>query len=154
MLEPGTSVRIKTDPGRIGILTNKSRQRGDVIRWQVIFPDGGQYIPEDQLECVQEIPDLLELLEQGKLGRSADLRRNLTHIRLSGRLANLIYSMDTTHTDFYAYQFKPVIRFLDSPGSGLLIADEVGLGKTIEAGLIWTELRKNKGVVSSFLTTW
>src|SRR3546814_7962008 len=30
---------------------------------------------------------------------------------------------------------------LDSPSRGLLIADEVGLGKTIEAGLIWTELR-------------
>src|SRR5690606_12087408 len=29
---------------------------------------------------------------------------------------------------------------LSSPSQGLLIADEVGLGKTIEAGLIWTEL--------------
>ena len=34
-----------------------------------------------------------------------------------------------------------MLRLLDSPGSGILIADEVGLGKTIEAGLIWTELR-------------
>ncbi|MBM3575824.1 MAG: DEAD/DEAH box helicase, partial [Alphaproteobacteria bacterium] len=30
---------------------------------------------------------------------------------------------------------------LNSPTDALLIADEVGLGKTIEAGLIWTELR-------------
>ena len=59
----------------------------------------------------------------------------------SGRLANLIYSMETTNTDFYPYQFKPIINFLNSPGKGILIADEVGLGKTIEAGLIWTELR-------------
>lgn len=49
--------------------------------------------------------------------------------------------MNTTNTDFYAYQFKPVLNFLDSPCNGLLIADEVGLGKTIEAGLIWTEIR-------------
>ncbi|MDZ7852774.1 MAG: DEAD/DEAH box helicase [Halomonas sp.] len=47
----------------------------------------------------------------------------------------------TTNTQFLAYQFKPVVNFLDSPSNGILIADEVGLGKTIEAGLIWTELK-------------
>jgi SNF2 family DNA or RNA helicase len=49
--------------------------------------------------------------------------------------------METTNTDFYAYQFKPVLKFINTAAKGLLIADEVGLGKTIEAGLIWTELR-------------
>ena len=49
--------------------------------------------------------------------------------------------MEATATDFYAYQFKPVLKLLGSPTDALLIADEVGLGKTIEAGLIWTELR-------------
>ncbi|NBV85348.1 MAG: hypothetical protein EBS01_03575, partial [Verrucomicrobia bacterium] len=44
-------------------------------------------------------------------------------------------------TTFYAYQFKPVLKLLESPTNSILIADEVGLGKTIEAGLIWTELR-------------
>ena len=34
-----------------------------------------------------------------------------------------------------------MLNFLESPSNGILIADEVGLGKTIEAGLIWTELR-------------
>ena len=53
----------------------------------------------------------------------------------------MFYSMEATNTDFLAYQFKPVLNLLDSPSDGILIADEVGLGKTIEAGLIWTELR-------------
>ncbi|MGH7118349.1 MAG: SNF2-related protein, partial [Acetobacteraceae bacterium] len=39
------------------------------------------------------------------------------------------------------YQFKPVLKMLNAPTGNLLIADEVGLGKTIEAGLIWTELK-------------
>jgi len=69
------------------------------------------------------------------------LRRNLTFIQMSGKLADLIYSMDTTQTDFLAFQYKPVLTFLESPSNAILIADEVGLGKTIEAGLIWTELR-------------
>jgi SNF2 family DNA or RNA helicase len=49
--------------------------------------------------------------------------------------------MEATETDFYPYQYKPVLKLLNSPTDALLIADEVGLGKTIEAGLIWTELR-------------
>jgi len=49
--------------------------------------------------------------------------------------------MDTTGADFYAYQFKPLVKLLNAATTGMLIADEVGLGKTIEAGLIWTELR-------------
>ena len=140
-LEPGKRVRVKNDPGRIGILTGKSKARGDLILRQVFFPDAISYMPEDQIECLPDVSDPVELLASGKLGRVSDLRRNLTHIRLSGRLANLIYSMDTTNTDFYPYQFKPVIKFLNAPSNGMLIADEVGLGKTIEAGLIWTELR-------------
>ncbi|MGB4230887.1 MAG: helicase, partial [bacterium] len=83
----------------------------------------------------------LDMLESKKLGRPIDLRRTLTHVKLSGRLADVIYSMEATNTDFYAYQFKPVVKILESPTNSVLIADEVGLGKTIEAGLIWTELR-------------
>ena len=49
--------------------------------------------------------------------------------------------MEASQTDFYAHQYKPVLKLLESPCEGILLADEVGLGKTIEAGLIWTELR-------------
>ena len=38
------------------------------------------------------------------------------------------------------HQFLPVKKMLESPDQRLLIADEVGTGKTIEAGLIWAEL--------------
>lgn len=142
MLEPGTTVRLRADPGRLGIITGRKRERAGKTLWQVRFPDGTSYYKEVHLEILSEVEeDPIELLRKGKLGRAKDLRGNLTHIRLTGRLANLIYSMDTTNTDFYAYQFKPVLNFLDAPSNGILIADEVGLGKTIEAGLIWTELK-------------
>ena len=138
----GSRVRIKADPGRVGVITGKKRERAQRVYWQVMFPEGSDFVLEAQLEPIPEdFEDPIDLLEQGKFGRARDLRGNLTYIRLNGRLANLIYSMETTNTDFYAYQFKPVVNFLESPGDGILIADEVGLGKTIEAGLIWTELR-------------
>ena len=138
----GDLVRLKSDPGRVGVLTGKTRMFAAKTRWQIRFPDGAEYHPNSYFEVVpNQDDDPIDLLTQGKFGRAKDLRGGITHIRLTGRLANLIYSMDTTNTDFYAYQFKPVLSFLDAPGNGLLIADEVGLGKTIEAGLIWTELR-------------
>jgi superfamily II DNA or RNA helicase len=141
-MNPGTSVRLISDPGRQGITTGKQRKKANRLFWQVAFPDSYQFISEKQLEIVNtSFEDAYDLFSQGKIGRAKDLRGAITHIRLSGRLADLIYSMETTNTDFYAYQFKPVLKFLESPSGGMLIADEVGLGKTIEAGLIWTELR-------------
>ena len=38
------------------------------------------------------------------------------------------------------YQLDPVVRALRMPRVNLLIADDVGLGKTIEAGLVAQEL--------------
>ena len=141
-LQAGVRVRLKHNPGRIGVLTGETREYGGLRRWKVTFPEGIQYVPEDQLELVGEGgDDPVDLLEQARFGDGVVLRRTITHARLTGRLADVIYSMDTTGTDFYAHQFKPVVSLMNSAGRGLLIADEVGLGKTIEAGLIWTELR-------------
>jgi superfamily II DNA or RNA helicase len=129
------------DPSRVGILTGREQMRRGRRLLQVQFADGVRWVPEAQLERVRGRLSPLDMLEAKKLGRPVDLRRTLTHVKLSGRLADVIYSMEATNTDFYAYQFKPVIKILQSPANGILIADEVGLGKTIEAGLIWTELR-------------
>src|SRR5207249_4347655 len=41
---------------------------------------------------------------------------------------------------FIPFQFKPLLRLLRSDRPRLLIADDVGVGKTIEAGLILKEL--------------
>ena len=139
----GTQVRLVNDPLRIGVTIddNPIRRRGRCL-YKVQFPDIVERIPETELERVSDSrTDPLDLLEDGKLGTPDDLRRALIHKRMTGALADIIYSMEATNTTFYAYQFKPVTKILQTPANGLLIADEVGLGKTIEAGLIWTELR-------------
>ncbi len=140
-MNPGDLVRIISDPGRQGALSGNSRTVGSTLHWQVNFSDGRQWVPADLLEVVPLEETPIDLLRLGRLARPTDLDRALTHIRLRGRLANFIYSLETTDTDFYAYQFKPVVKLLQSAATGILVADEVGLGKTIEAGLVWTELR-------------
>jgi superfamily II DNA or RNA helicase len=64
----------------------------------------------------------------------------LTRGKLAKSLTDTIFSFRATRTIFRPYQFKPVLRLLHTGATRILIADEVGLGKTIEAGLIWTEL--------------
>lgn len=143
-LDRGTEVRRLDNPGKIGTTTGVVRQRGGVSYINVRWHDGtNDYVAEDQLEvaAASASKDPFALIEAGRYGRAEDLRRSLTHVHLSGKLANLVYSMGVTNTDFYPHQYKPLLTLLESPASGLLIADEVGLGKTIEAGIIWTELR-------------
>ena len=42
--------------------------------------------------------------------------------------------------DIQDYQLEPLVRAVQMPRANLLIADDVGLGKTIEAGLVCQEL--------------
>ncbi len=105
------------------------------------FAAGVSDIPADQLELVPvQLETSVDHLRRGHLEAPETLRRHLAHVRLSGRVSDMLYSLEATDTQFFAHQFKPVLKLLDSPTGHLLIADEVGLGKTIEAGLIWTEL--------------
>jgi superfamily II DNA or RNA helicase len=141
-LSPGQRVRLRFDVGRIGVFTGKVQMLGARRDLRIQFHDRAQWVPEDQIEVVPDDTEHpLEMLRNDRFASITDLQRALAHVRLSGRLAELIYSMETTNTDFYAYQFKPVLKMLNSPGKGILVADEVGLGKTIEAGLIWTEFQ-------------
>jgi SNF2 family DNA or RNA helicase len=142
-MRPGDKVRLIANPGQVGILGNETDGPPHRLRVLVTFLDGEeQFILKGSLEKMEHRPPgPYAEIARGRYGRVEDLRGLMTYYRLSGRLANLIYSLNTTNTQFLAYQFKPVLHFLDSPCNGILIADEVGLGKTIEAGLIWTELR-------------
>ncbi|WP_338648202.1 SNF2-related protein [Pseudomonas sp. ML2-2023-3] len=143
ILNPGDKVRLKANPARLGILGNETDGPAHRQRVLVSFLDGSEdFVLPSTLEKVENKPlRPYECIERGRFSGEDDLRAAITFHRLSGKLANLIYSLNTTNTQFLAYQFKPVLQFLDSPCNGILIADEVGLGKTIEAGLIWTELR-------------
>ena len=142
-LAVGEYVRLKSDPMRAGILKPGDKNRAGAEMRPVMFHDGRiNWFPADQLELVpQQLGSMADRFAEGDFVDLAWLRRTLTRERSAGRLGNLLYSMEATETDFYAHQFKPVLKLLKSPTDALLIADEVGLGKTIEAGLIWTELR-------------
>lgn len=140
VLKKGSFVRVRGQPSRHGLLLEITEQRGRSYG-RVQFATGPSRVPSDQLEPVPtQVETPVDHLRRGHLEAPETLRRHLAHIRLSGRLSDMLYSLEATDTTFFAHQFKPVLKLLASPTGHLLIADEVGLGKTIEAGLIWTEL--------------
>ncbi|MYB88503.1 MAG: DEAD/DEAH box helicase [Proteobacteria bacterium] len=139
---PGQLVRHIDDPAKIGTITDQTRARASGQQYRVNWNGRLDWHYEEELvQSDMADDDPLKLIQEGRYGRVDDLRRLLTHVHLAGRLSNVVYAMGLTQTDFYPHQYKPLLTLLDSPVNGLLIADEVGLGKTIEAGLVWTELR-------------
>src|SRR5207237_5795726 len=91
-------VRLVNDPTRIGVLTGREQMRRERRLLQVQFADGVRWVPEAQLEAVHDVRlSPLDMLGAKKLGRPLDLRRTLTHVKLSGRLADVIYSMEATN---------------------------------------------------------
>lgn len=125
---------------RSGIITGL--QRGD--RWQVKFNDGeNMYIPESKLHAIEK-KDMFSDFSEGRFQGVDDIKRIMYKYRLSGELTNILYSMSNRATKFMPHQFIPVTKFLESYTDRLLIADEVGLGKTIESMYIWEELRARR----------
>lgn len=51
-----------------------------------------------------------------------------------------LHSAFRADIDIEDYQLEPVVRAITMPRANLLIADDVGLGKTVEAGLVMQEL--------------
>lgn len=114
---------------------------------QIFYPTGQTcYRPLVYLEKMpdQGFKSIEDRINAGHFGNIRDLKRLLTYEKLKGTLHAIIYSMEAAQIDFYPYQFKPVLKFINSPTERLIIADEVGLGKTIESALIWIELQARK----------
>jgi superfamily II DNA or RNA helicase len=68
------------------------------------------------------------------------VRRIVTELKVESRARDSLASMSATTTKFFPYQYKPLIKLLRSPHERILVGDEVGLGKTIEAGFTLLEI--------------
>ena len=144
----GERVRIR---GRDQIFQIDSSHEVDG-NWYYKVTFGGK--TSDVLEgaIVAKVGDSLDPAEwiEGECIDSASLATAITTLKLDNLLTDHIYSVGSSLTHFMAHQFIPVIKFLQGRNRRILIADEVGLGKTIEAGLIWNEL-EHRGVASRVL---
>ena len=100
------------------------------------------FAPEEPDEAgVRGEEEIRALLEAGCVpaGRRFELRAESCALRLA-HANNKILSLSNSRTRILAHQVESTHRIVNSLNQRFIIADEVGLGKTIEAGLVIKEL--------------
>jgi len=129
----------------------------------------GLYKPTNQnIIIISEIDGYCEILLNGeyktvcvsdievaeteiRLSSLDELKKNIFISCIINPLSDILYSHNTNRLTPEPHQYKPLIKFLNSENSRVLIADEVGLGKTIEAGMIFKEIDKREELKISLI---
>jgi superfamily II DNA or RNA helicase len=138
-LQVGSRVRRVSDPVLIGVVL-----RVEAGFASVFWTSGREEtLPADSLELDEPVV---------ACSGPRDLLLRLTARRLQHPLTDQLLSYKASRTKLLPHQFVPVRKLLANPARRLLVADEVGTGKTIEAGLIWAELEaRSRGGLGSVL---
>ena len=133
------------------VLYTPTQERGFII--QVYLPRRGHQLYRVKFDSRIEDVDSSDLLPDADLSDPFErCRENIfdyyteylkenTAFKIQSSNNSTISSLKASRTLFRPYQFKPLLKFLNSDNRRILIADEVGLGKTIEAGHIMLELK-------------
>ena len=111
-------------------------------RYQVFMDGASKWFYESQLEAVASEGEgqALVTLDQ--------FHAHLTALQIQHPSLSTLYSLNAARVDYIPYQFRPVLKFIRADRPRLLIADGVGVGKTIEAGLVLRELQARREVRS------
>ncbi len=148
--QTGDTVCLTSRRDRVGQVVASQAMAGGY--WYTVdFGQGASTYEEASLIRWEPASDVRSLLLSGSFGGHTDFSRNLTYHKLSSPLTDHLYSVASSRTRFLNWQFKPVLKFLDSERHRLLVADEVGLGKTIEAGFILKEMQARQPVATALI---
>jgi ATP-dependent helicase HepA len=139
--ELGQIVSFRSNPATqgavVGVLLAKPENRFKV------FVDGNlqtYYASQLQAEDRQD--------DDSRFVPCAEFHAYLSALQIRHPGLSTLYSLNAARVDFIPYQFRPVLKFIRSDRPRLLIADGVGVGKTIEAGLILRELQARRDIRS------
>ncbi len=125
------------DPGEtstlVGLQSVEDNRYGDTLEvlWEVepgrqVLPAGSlPELPEQEFDPPERLAAFLDAVRWSAV-TSADVKTLQAPFRSGVAIED--------------YQLEPVARAMDAPRVNLLLADDVGLGKTIEAGLVAQEL--------------
>ncbi len=131
MFKIGDTIEVKYN-GKIGAIISVEK-----------YNNSSRYIALIDGKKVSLYPEQIRpaILENEALKCTAkDINSLFTARLLLNPNINSLYSLNSSKIDYIPYQFRPVLKIIKSESPRILIADGVGVGKTIEAGLILKEL--------------
>ncbi|HZW88945.1 MAG TPA: helicase-related protein [Myxococcaceae bacterium] len=135
--------RVRTGKGRPATITGEEPGGRGLRRYVVRYEDGtNDELPESEVHAPPAETDLLSTLREGRVADAGAflLRRQaltLDEERRNDALGALLASRVMVKP----HQVGVVQRVLSARQPRFILADEVGLGKTIEAGMIFSALR-------------
>ena len=125
-------VFLTADPDKKGMVFSIS-EAGGIKKYEVFIDGDIQTFYEGQIQA--EAPAIpYSWIDVNTL------QSNLTAYEINNPSAGNLYSLNAARIDFVPYQFRPALKLIKADEPKILIADSVGVGKTIEAGLIIKEL--------------
>lgn len=149
-----------TDTIKPGLIINMRNRL-----WRVDEFDGTEMIATPITGDSLEKRTFLVDIENIKAERFEDIRADLPGDLTAQRLLLRAYQFDLIHGSApflslhrssvipYNYQLVPLVLALEKPNARILIGDDVGLGKTIEAGLILSEMMQRGKVKRTVILT-
>lgn len=124
----GSVVTLVSDPSVIGAVIGISGNRYTVL---VNGAVQNYFREQIQLQEKEKAAEYLSLKE---------VRAALTAYQINNPGSSNLYSLNAARIDFVPYQFRPALKMIKAETPRILVADDVGVGKTIEAGLILKEM--------------
>jgi ATP-dependent helicase HepA len=115
---------------------------GAETRYRVFHNNGSAVYYESQLQRAA-----VPVAERTAL-TIREVHAHLTSLQILSPSTDNLFSLRSGRVQFVPYQYRPVLKLIRADRPRLLIADEVGVGKTIEAGLIIKELRARTDISS------
>jgi ATP-dependent helicase HepA len=134
---------VRTTKGIVGVVLQEEEGARGLRRYLVQLEDGRESeYPETELRALKPKPDLLAALKEGRVADAKHFVMRRNALRLDDERRNdALGALLASRVMVKPHQVGVVQRVLSARRPRFILADEVGLGKTIEAGMVFSALR-------------
>lgn len=132
----GSLVSLASDSSVVGAVIGISG-----VKYSVLVNGEVQSYYSEQIMLKKDI-------NQSRLLPIERVKSALTAYQINNPGSSNLYSLNSARIDFVPYQFRPALKMIKSDSPRILVADDVGVGKTIEAGLILKEMEARSNMNS------